>query len=173
MVVVEEPPLILFPGLTWGHFAKEVFRTKSCTVDDDSSTSDSNSNSDSNITTNSDLGSSLTSCSPDSLSSEPNHPMTSSLGYKRNAKHTETNVIGDGFPLTNFCVEQWCQQIIVPGIFLFRCIFLGQCTLKLSSLSLRHARGTPAARRKHSLKGGPRPHVAWEQKTTPTRAKGG
>ena len=30
------------------------------------------------------------------------HPMTSSLGYKRTAKHTETNVIGDGLLLTNF-----------------------------------------------------------------------
>ena len=29
-------------------------------------------------------------------------PMTSSLDYKRNAKRTETNVIGDGLPLTNF-----------------------------------------------------------------------
>ena len=74
MVVVEEPPLILFPDLTWGHFPKEMFGTKkSYTVDDDSSTSDSNSGSDSDFTTDSDLGSSLTSCSPDSLSSEPNY----------------------------------------------------------------------------------------------------
>ena len=61
--------------------------------------------------------------------------MTSSLGYKRNAKRTETNVIGDGFPLTNFCSERWCQQINMPRIFWFRCIFLGQCTLKLITLS--------------------------------------
>ena len=75
MAVVEEPPLILFLGLTWGHFPKEMFGTKFCTVDDDLSTSDSNSNSDadSDFTTDSDLGSSLTSCSPYSLSSEPNY----------------------------------------------------------------------------------------------------
>ena len=73
MVVVEEPPLILFPGLTWGHFPKEMFATKSCTVDDDSSTCDSNSDSDSDFTTDSGLGSCLTSCSPDSLSSEPSY----------------------------------------------------------------------------------------------------
>ena len=71
--MVEEPPLILFLGLTWGHFPKEMFGTKSCTVDSNSSTSDSNPNSDSNFTTHADLGSSLTSCSPDSLSSEPNY----------------------------------------------------------------------------------------------------
>ena len=53
----------------WGHFPKEMFGTKSCTVDDDSSTSDS----DSDSTTDSDSGSSLTSCSPDSLSSVPNY----------------------------------------------------------------------------------------------------
>ena len=73
MVVVEEPPLILFPGLTWGHFPKEMFGTKSYTVDNDSSTFDSNSNSDSDFTTDSDLGPSLTSCSPECLSSEPNY----------------------------------------------------------------------------------------------------
>ena len=28
--------------------------------------------------------------------------MAGSLDYKRNAKRTETNVIGDGLPLTNF-----------------------------------------------------------------------
>ena len=58
----------------WGHFPKEMFGTKSCTVDDDSSTSDSDSDSDSNSnsTTDSDSGSSLTSCSPDSLLSGPN-----------------------------------------------------------------------------------------------------
>ena len=62
MVVVKEPPLILFPGLTWGHCPKEMFGTKSCTVDDDSSTSDPDCDSDSDFTTDSDLGSSLTSC---------------------------------------------------------------------------------------------------------------
>ena len=68
-----------------------------------SSTCDSNSNSDSDSTTNFHSSLSLTSCSPDSLSSEPNtHPMTSSLGYKQNAKRIETNVIGDGLLLTNF-----------------------------------------------------------------------
>ena len=62
--------------------------------------------------------------------------MMSSLGYKRNAKLNKTNVIGDGFPLTNFCRERWCQQINVPGIFFsFRCIFIGQCTLKLIIMS--------------------------------------
>ena len=66
--------------------------------------------------------------------------MTGSLGYKRNTKRTETNVIGDVFPLTNFCRERWCHQINVPGIFLFRCIFLGQCTLRLIILSLRRMR---------------------------------
>ena len=69
MVVDEEPPLILFPGLTWGHFPKEMFGTKSCTVDDDSSTCDS----DSDSTNDSDSRSGLTSCSPDSLSSKPNY----------------------------------------------------------------------------------------------------
>ena len=73
MVVAEEPPLIFFPGLTWGHFPKEMFGTKPCTVYDDWSTPDSNSDSDLDFTTNSDLESSLTSCSPDSLSSEPNY----------------------------------------------------------------------------------------------------
>ena len=59
----------------WGHFPKEMFGTKSCTVDDDSSTSDSDPDSDSNSdsSTDSDSGSSLTSCSPDSLSSGPNY----------------------------------------------------------------------------------------------------
>ena len=57
----------------WGHFPKELFGTKSCTVDDNSSTSDSDSDSDSDSTTDSDSGSSLTSCSPDSLSSGPNY----------------------------------------------------------------------------------------------------
>ena len=32
--------------------------------------------------------------------------------------------------------ERWCQQIDVPRFFLFRCMFLGQCTLKLITLSL-------------------------------------
>ena len=73
MVLVEEPPLILFADLTWGHFPKETFGTKSCTVDGVSSTCDSNSDSDSDFTTDSDLGSSLTSCSADSSSSEPNY----------------------------------------------------------------------------------------------------
>ena len=73
MVVVEEPPLILFPGLTWGHFPKEMFGTKSCARDDDLSTFDSISDSDSDFTPDSDLGSGLTSCSPDFLSSEPNY----------------------------------------------------------------------------------------------------
>ena len=36
---------------------------------------------------------------------QPFRPMTSSLGYKRNAKRTETNVIGDGLPLTNLHTE--------------------------------------------------------------------
>ena len=57
----------------WGHFPKEMFGTKSCTVDDDSSTSNSDSDSDSDSTTDSDAGSSLTLCSPDSLSSGPNY----------------------------------------------------------------------------------------------------
>ena len=55
-----------------------------------------------------------------------------------------------GFPTTlctlsrsrslSLCRERWCQQINVPGIFLFRCIFLGQCTLKLITLSLQRLR---------------------------------
>ena len=61
------------PHGPWGHFPKEMFGMKSCTVDDDLFTSDSNSDSDSDSTTDSDSGWSLTSCSPDSLSSEPNY----------------------------------------------------------------------------------------------------
>ena len=63
----------------WGHFPKEMFGTKSCTVDDASSASDSDSDSDSNFdsdsdsTADSDSGSSLASCSPDSLLSGPNY----------------------------------------------------------------------------------------------------
>ena len=57
----------------WGHFPKEMFGTKCCTVDDDSSTYDSSPDSDSDSTTDSESGSSLTSCSADSLSSEPNY----------------------------------------------------------------------------------------------------
>ena len=45
----------------------------------------------------------------------------------------------------SLCREQWCQQINVPGIFLFRCIFLGRCTLKLITLSLWRARGAQEA----------------------------
>ena len=67
--------MILFPRFTWGHFPKEMFGTKSCIADNDSSTSDSNSDFNSYPTTDSDLGSSLTSCSPDSLSSEPNYSL--------------------------------------------------------------------------------------------------
>ena len=55
-----------------------------------------------------------------------------------------------GFPTTlctlsrgrslSLCRERWCQQINGSGIFLFQCIFLGQCTLKLITLSLRRLR---------------------------------
>ena len=59
-----------------------------------------------------------------------------------------------GFPTTlctlsrrrslSLCREQWCQHINVPRIFLFRCIFLGQCTLKLTTLRcLRRAGSVP------------------------------
>ena len=96
MVVVEEPPLILFPGLAWGHFPREIYGTKSCTVDDDSSTSDSNSDSDSDFTTDSDLGPRAlrTLCCPNPTT----HPMTSSLGCKRSAKRTEPNFIRGWVP---------------------------------------------------------------------------
>ena len=56
---------------------KRMFGTKPCSVDSDTSTShsdsDSHSSSNSNSSTYSDLGSSLTSCSPDPLLSEPNY----------------------------------------------------------------------------------------------------
>ena len=42
----------------WRHFSKEMFGTKACTVDDDSSTSDLDSDSDSDSTTDCDPGSS-------------------------------------------------------------------------------------------------------------------
>ena len=63
----------------WGHFPKRMFGTKPCSVDIDSSTSDPDSNSDShsscnsNSNTDSDSRSSLTSCSPDPMSSEPDY----------------------------------------------------------------------------------------------------
>ena len=67
----------------WGHFPKRMFGTKPCSVDSDSSTSESDSDSDSNSdshsssnsnsSTDSDSGLSLTSCSQDPLSSEPDY----------------------------------------------------------------------------------------------------
>ena len=37
------------------------------------------------------------------------------------------------------CRERWCQPINVHGPLLFRCIFPGQCILKLITLTLRAA----------------------------------
>ena len=96
----------------WGHFPKWMFGTKPCSVDSDSSTSDSDSDFDSNSDSHSssnpnsntdfDSGLSLTSCSTTLCCPNPTtHLMKSGLYYKQNAKRLETNVIGDGLPLTN------------------------------------------------------------------------
>ena len=55
----------------WGHFPKEMFGTKPCTIDNDSSTSDCDSDFNSNSGSDSRL--SLTSCSVDPLSSKPDY----------------------------------------------------------------------------------------------------
>ena len=54
----------------WGHFPNRIFRTKPCTLDDDSSSS-SESDSDSDTTS----GSSLTSCSADYVSSDVDYSL--------------------------------------------------------------------------------------------------
>ena len=47
--------------------------------------------------------------------------------------------------VSHFVGSDGVKTSTCPEFFLFRCIFLGQCTLKLIPLSLRRARGTQEA----------------------------